>query len=106
MTPEARVQRDIVEALERLGFFVSKFDQGYRQDGSTRQTPGIPDLHAMHPGWGLTLWVEVKAGSNTPTDHQKAWIQTAREAGQVAIVAYSVEEVVEALEDAGAPFTA
>lgn len=105
MTPEAKVQRNIVQALKRLGFHVSKFDQGYRPDGSTRQTPGIPDLYALHPSWKMDLWVEVKAGSNKPTEHQKAWIRTAREAGQVAIVAYSVDEVVEALESHGAPIS-
>lgn len=103
MNPEAKVQREIVHALEHLGFFVSKFDQGYRQDGSTRQTPGIPDLYALHEREEMAVWVEVKAGSNQPTMHQKAWHQEARSAGETVIVAWGTDDLIEGLQDAGFP---
>lgn len=106
MKPEARVQRSIVRALETMGFFVSKFDQGFRRDGSTRQTRGIPDLYAVHQGWELRLWIEVKAGSNRPTPHQEAWHQKVRAAGGTVVVAWSLEDVLEALQELGAPIAA
>lgn len=101
--PEATVQRELVHCLEHLGFFVSKFDQGYRQDGSTRQTPGIPDLYALHAGQEMSVWVEVKAGSNTPTPHQEAWHEEARAAGENVVVAWCVDDLISGLQDAGFP---
>lgn len=103
--PEATVQRHIVHALEHLGFFVSKFDQGYRPDGSTRQTAGIPDLYAVHAGQEMSVWVEVKAGSNKPTPHQKAWHEEARAAGVTVIVAWGVYDLIGGLQEAGFPIS-
>lgn len=58
---EAAHQREIVALLRTLGFSVYQLSQGYRKaKGGTRQTPGLPDLYAMHPVKRLTLWVEVK----------------------------------------------
>lgn len=102
MTPEAKTQKRIVDALETLGCHVSKFDQGRR----TRQTPGIPDLLVMHPDWGISCWVEVKRpDGGRLRGSQKAWHAIARQSGQRVIVARGVDEVVEALESHGAPIS-
>lgn len=102
MTPEEKAQKRIVDALETLGCHVSKFDQGRR----TRQTAGIPDLFVMHPDFEIALWVEVKRpDGGRLRGSQKAWHAIARESGQRVVVARGVDEVVEALEDAGAPIS-
>ena len=38
-------------------------------------TPGIADICALHKG-GVFLGVETKFGSNKPTEHQKAFLET------------------------------
>lgn len=61
MTSEQALERDCVALLHQTGWKVYRFSQGYRPaKGGTRQTPGIPDLYAIHRGKRLTLWVEVK----------------------------------------------
>lgn len=54
-------QREMIGLLGSLGWRVYSLSQGYRKEkGGTRMTPGIPDLYALHPSKGLTLWIEVK----------------------------------------------
>lgn len=97
--PEKAIQREIKDALEVLGFFVSDFSQ----PRATLQTPGIPDLFATHPRWRLTLWIEVKRPGARATPAQREWHQVAREAGNVVMVAHGVQEVIDRLVELGAP---
>lgn len=99
MITEQQVQTEIKRALEFLGCHVTDTSQ----PRASMVTPGIPDLLVMNPDWGVSLWVEVKRPEGSTTDHQEQWHDIAEASGQRVIVARSVDEVVEALEDAGAP---
>lgn len=96
---EKRVQLEIKRALETLGFHVSDLSQ----PRASMQTPGLPDLYAIQPDWPMTVWIEVKRPGGQPTEHQKAWHRTARSAGNLVLVADSVEAVVDYLTEHGAP---
>ena len=95
--PEKRVQKAIVDAAEALGFVVSSFSQAR----ASKQTPGIPDLFLTHPARRFTCWVEVKAPGKKATLIQRAWHQTAREAGNYVFVCDSVAGFTDDLADNG-----
>lgn len=97
---EKAVERDIVRFLGALGFVVSKTSQPQKPVGMTK---GLPDLYATHPDWQLTLWIECKRPGGQPTEAQEAWHRTARDAGNLVLVADSVEAVTEYLIEHGAP---
>ncbi len=73
--PEEEIRRDVVKALRALGFDIWDTEQGYRRDGTTRVTKGLPDLFIA--GRGATAAVEMKAlkGKQTPEqiDFQESW---------------------------------
>lgn len=105
---EKDVEREIVKALSKMGFFVSTLSQGYRPGGrrhaTTRQTKGIPDLYFQHPRHG-TGWLEVKGPETPVTSDQRAWHARERaSAGRVAIVR-SVADAMWALSCWGVPVT-
>jgi Holliday junction resolvase len=59
---------------------------------------GTPDILACWPG-GLLLAVEVKVPGNKPTALQLATLEAIRQAGGLAVVAYSIDNVKEAIEE-------
>lgn len=99
---EKGVERDVIGALETMGFNVTKTSRPGKSNG---MTPGIPDLYASHPRWQLRLWVEVKAGDNTPSLHQRAWHANERAAGGTVLVVWSVSDLLVGLTDLGCPVT-
>lgn len=62
--------------------------------------PGISDILGCMPG-GRFLAIECKVGKNTPTSAQHHFLEQIRKAGGVAIVARSVDDVVNALATMG-----
>lgn len=97
--PEKAVERDIMRALETLGFDVVKMSQPQR----AICTPGTPDLYARHPAWSLRLWVEVKSARGYVSPHQRAWHESERACGGIVITAWSVADLIAGLRAAGAP---
>ena len=73
--PEEQIKRDVVKALRAMQFQVWDTEQGYRRDGSTRVTKGLPDLFVA--GHGATAAVEMKSlkGKQTPEqqEFEDAW---------------------------------
>lgn len=97
---EKHVERDIMRALETMGFDVSKTSQ----PRPSMVRIGIPDLYARHPRWGIRLWIEVKRpGIGRLSAAQRHWIEVEREAGGLAIVADSVADLLDHLRAMGAP---
>ncbi len=96
---EKGVQHDIKGYLELEGFFVSNFSQAR----PSKQTPGIPDLYAVHRKWRFRLWIEVKRPGETTTLLQRGWHLAAIEAGANVLVADSPEAVAEYLRAKGMP---
>lgn len=100
---EAVTERDVQESiklvLEMLGFMVSDLSQ----PRASMQTPGLPDLFATHPDWQLSLWCEVKRPGGKASAAQREWHRTAKEAGNLVLVAESAADVVSYLREHGAP---
>jgi hypothetical protein len=114
--PEERVQRDVEKSAVQLGFHVFALDQGYRPQhcrhcggdlgkgaSGTRQTAGLSDLYLVHTAKRLSVWVEVKAGANTPTDAQSAFLVEVRRAGAHAFPAWCTSDLLWGLHAAGFP---
>ena len=58
---------------------------------------GVADIVCCHKGKFVAI--EVKVGCNKPTALQERFLERIREAGRIAMVAYSVEDVKEVLDD-------
>jgi hypothetical protein len=99
---EKDVEAGIVRALRTVGCDVTKTSQ----PRASMITAGVPDLYVQHRAWRLRLWVEVKRDEKAkPTQHQLEWHAREREAGGAVVVAWSVEQVLGALVEMGAPLT-
>lgn len=62
--------------------------------------PGVPDLFLPVARQGFHgLWIEMKAGSNKPTDYQKAWLSDLKIQGYKTAVCYTWGEATEVIED-------
>lgn len=59
---------------------------------------GTPDIIFCWPG-GLFGVVEAKVGKNKPTDIQRATLQQIREIGGLDVVAYSIDDVENAVRE-------
>lgn len=60
---------------------------------------GVPDvcLPTAHGGY-IGLYIEMKYGSNKPTESQKKWLRALREQGHMTAVCYSWEQARELIE--------
>jgi hypothetical protein len=68
---EAEIRHAIVKLLRTLGYGVWDTEQGYRKDGSTRVTKGLPDLFVAGPAG--TAAVELKSAKGKQTPEQKGF---------------------------------
>lgn len=100
MTPEGQVKNLICGWLraQRCFFFIHDsvgiFDpvkKQFRSNRSPYRIRGVSDILGI---WeGKFLAIEVKAGRNTPTDEQMAFINTVNDRGGIGFVAWSLEDV-------------
>ena len=59
---------------------------------------GVPDLHLPVARGGYNgLYIELKVGSNKPTQLQKKWLSSLNKQGYLAVVCYSWQEAAEQL---------
>jgi len=86
---EGEITRAIRAMLKRLGIFHFKYW------GGPMSAPGIADILGCHKGRFFAI--EVKANNRKPTDSQSKFLRNIREAGGIAFVARSVEDVVKGL---------
>jgi hypothetical protein len=91
--PEKAVQRAVTKALKTLGFHISDLSQ----PRASMQTPGLPDLFAMHAGWKVAFWVEVKAPGGKLSVAQEAWHREAHASGVRVMTVDSVAALVSEL---------
>lgn len=68
----------------------------WKEHGGQYGTAGIPDIIVCHKGRFIAL--EAKVGKNTPTKLQAATIDKIRQAGGIAAVVHSVDEVKHVME--------
>ena len=105
MTPENRIKRDICDFLKASGGMIFVHDsvgifdpvrRCYRANQDPFRRRGVSDL--------LGIWkarfiaIEVKVPKKYPSKDQKSFLQDVANAGGIAIVARSVEDVRKVLE--------
>ena len=60
---------------------------------------GASDIHLPVPrGRYASLWIELKAGNNKPTEQQQSFMDEANQHGNFACVAYGFDEAVNIIE--------
>ena len=87
---ESQLVAKIKKYLKDKGAYVEKIW------GGGFQSAGIPDLIVCYKG--LFLGIEVKVGSNKPSELQIAKIKRINNSGGIGIVVWSLEEVKELIE--------
>jgi len=99
--PENALQKACLEFLKLKGCLAwrnntgaVKSDKRFIRYGH----PGSGDVFAVVPPHGRFLSIECKAGKNKPTAKQVEWANEVRTFGGVAIVAYTLDDVHDALE--------
>ena len=85
--PEGRLSKKIRDYLEGRGAWVCKI-QG---DGDTYQEVGLPDLFVCYRGYFIGL--EVKQPGGKPSPRQLLVLKRIRQAGGIAEIVESVDEV-------------
>jgi hypothetical protein len=96
---ELMLQRAIWQYLTIKGVFCWICEQplipGRGRKMYHHSSKGVSDILGIVGGRPLAI--EVKVGSNTPTDQQNEFLDQFQEAGGIAFVAYSIGDVEEAL---------
>ncbi len=88
--PELVEQRAGVRWLRWCGFEVAELSQGYRAErGGTRQTPGLPDVYAMHPK-GHACWWEAKSPEGRERESQIVFRENATACGVLVLTGPSL----------------
>lgn len=93
---------DIRAELGKMGWMVFRANVGLYLDPktgnriSTGLPVGFPDLFACKDG--RTVFIETKVRPRKPTREQVAFLDAMRRSGFTAVVAYSVEDAVSAVE--------
>jgi hypothetical protein len=104
---EAEIRMELREWCELMGaVVVIDAEQGYRPDrckhcgestgkGTTRIVRGFPDLIVLWPAPRPAWWVEVKSAVGKQSEHQRQFQAWCEAAGEVYILARSVEDLME-----------
>ena len=83
---EKRIQKDIATWLRNKGFHVDVITKGMYG------TNGIADIIACKDGRYIAI--EVKRPGNKPTALQERWLMDVQDAGGIAFIAYSIQDVI------------
>lgn len=98
---ENEVSDQIRSFLEKKGFKVFRMQSGrFRGAGGwvTMNPVGTPDLLAIEPGTGRALCIEAKTKEGEASEIQVKTIEELRKLGASALIAYSLGDVIQALE--------
>lgn len=86
--PETRLLRNAIGNLRRMGLAVWSLEQHRR----SRQTEGVSDL--IVAGEGCWTALELKAKANLPTDAQWTFLEHLRRAGNDALLAWCMDDIL------------
>lgn len=89
--PEESLRRMALEFLEGRGYEVHDLEQGFRPDGSSRVSLGLPDAYVQ--GHGVRAWLEFKRWDNELTADQKTFAAKELRNGGSYLLIYEVEQV-------------
>ena len=98
---ETYLVRQITDFLNYRGYFVQRTNSGSVRfkDSSGRSNfiklahAGTADITGCSPS-GQFIAIECKIGKNKPTALQEAYLEEIRKRGGIAIVAYSLDDVI------------
>ena len=79
--PESDVQNTVTEALTAGGWLWHHCHDSRLCLG----TVGLPDLVAVHPKTGRTVWIECKTANGRTTTEQELWLEALGRDGEVQI---------------------
>lgn len=102
--PETRLVADILHYLRVKGYFCKRNQSGTIFQRSPTKSyairlgePGWPDVIAIHKdGSGRFIGIEAKVKPNKPTEEQLRALQRIEKDKGIAIVAYSLDDVINA----------
>ncbi len=101
MTAESDLNRAIIVYLQTIGVFAWRCNSGAlkNSDGVWVKygRKGMADILGILPG-GKFLAIESKIGRAKPSKEQRAFLEEIRVNGGVAILAYTLDDVIEGLE--------
>lgn len=90
---KARTEKEIVGEIRELLRFLNIFH--WKVFTGPTNLPGIADILGCYKGRFLAI--EVKRNGKEPTELQQAFLDAVKEAGGIAFVARSVDDVIAAL---------
>jgi len=88
---EKDITHQIRSVLKTFGIF------HYKNHGGLGSAPGLPDITGCLKD-GRGFWIEVKTDKGRLSPHQERFIQNINDAGGLAFVARSVDDVIEKLD--------
>ena len=88
---EKDITHQIRNVLKTFGIF------HYKNHGGLGSAPGLPDITGVLKD-GRGFWIEVKTDKGRLSPHQERFIQNINDAGGLAFVARSVDDVIEKLD--------
>jgi hypothetical protein len=88
---EKDITHQIRNVLKTFGIF------HYKNHGGLGSAPGLPDITGCLKD-GRGFWIEVKTDKGRLSPHQERFIQNINDAGGLAFVARSVDDVIEKLD--------
>jgi hypothetical protein len=94
---EAELQKAILDYLHLRGIRAWRNSVGRVANTVTGGGEGCPDIHGIIKPCGRALYVEVKSAKGKLSTAQAEWLQAARDAGALTVVARSVKDVEEVL---------
>lgn len=110
VTPERQIQKQILQYLAARGIVAIRINSGsvkhHDANGKTRYVkfnsmPGCSDIIAIEPKSGRFLAIEVKRPGGKLTPEQRDFQQRVEKAGGMAIVCYSIDDLISFLNDIG-----
>ena len=102
MKPEASILKAILEYLHYRGYLCKRNQSGMAFLGKEKGVIKLGEagwgdiLGIMKDGTGRLFMIEVKAGKNKPTPIQNEILSRVRKDNGVTLVAYSVDDVINA----------
>ena len=88
---EKDITHQIRNVLKTFGIF------HYKNHGGLGSAPGLPDITGVLKD-GRGFWIEVKTDKGRLSPHQERFIANINDAGGLAFVARSVDDVIEKLD--------
>ena len=107
MTPENRIKRDICDFLKASGALIFVHDSAgifdpirrrYRANHDPYRRKGVSDLLGIWRGRFLAIEVKTLKPKKYPSKEQRQFLKDVADAGGIAVLARSVEDVRKALE--------